>query len=329
MSENYAGHIGAQKGAGPFGETSPRGLPRYPNLGDGQSGAAARDQQNLKGVSFRQTIGLIAALKTRAQVITDESAEARAITGEQDASKTVALTPAIIRPGLYIFPSGWRGGGLPAAVLNAGGDPNGPAIAGVLSVFSADDQDPFLGPDSPNLQLGTGDPAFAVNRSRWRFEYRPLYEPATGAFRFSKVGTTGNNSEWVEILSAAGHVAAAISDDDFPPDPSEAGNNQSRTVAPSRRSVWQGLKNLLTFFITTSEVWLAVIGGDSGNAGLPDTGNWQDLPNAPHRENKDATEISHHNIRLRVQRQRPLCRQCRNYPSDRRNGRNKRIHHPR
>ena len=295
MSENYAAHIAAQRGAGPFGATSKRGLPLYPQFGDGFSGPAARDQQNLKGVSFRQTIGLIAALKTRAQVITDESAEARSITGEQDASKTVALTPAIIRPGLYIFPSGWQGSGLREnypQVLNAGGDPNGPAIAGVLSVFSADDQDPFIGPDSPNLQLGTGgDNNIPVNRSRWRFEYRPLYEPATGAFRFSKVGATGDKSEWVEILSAAGHVAAAISDADFPADPAAAGNNEARTVAPSRRSTWQAIKDLLTFFITTSEVWIAVIGGDSGNAALPDSGNWQDLPNPEHRENKGADEI--------------------------------------
>ena len=152
------------------------------------------------------------------------------------------------------------------------------AVPLLLHVIAGGDVDPDV-PDAPNLRIGQWTD---FNRDNWIF----MVTLADGSGHYIK---NGISNPWK--FSDGASTTALVSDAAFPTDFADEGNGESVNVAPSRRATLQGLKDLLTFFTATAQVWIAVIGGDSGNAALPDAAKWQDLPDAPHRENKDATEI--------------------------------------
>ena len=152
------------------------------------------------------------------------------------------------------------------------------AVPLLLHVIAGGDVDPDV-PDAPNLRIGQWTD---FNRDNWIF----MVTLADGSGHYIK---NGISNPWK--FSDGASTTALVSDATFPTDFADEGNGESANVAPSRRATLQGLKDLLTFFTATAQVWISVIGGDSGNAALPDAAKWQDLPDAPHRENKDATEI--------------------------------------
>ena len=269
MTENF-NFPGGGQGAGPFFATAPgsRGMPRHPNPEDGQQSAI---QAVLKPLTARQTYDAIGAMLMRAK------------TGNR--TDPLLLLP----PGRYYFPHGWfPPDAQTARTANGRLPPDVSRVPAFLEVMSVSDDDPFVAgaPLWGILQNGRNDWA-DFDRTLWRYDFFA----ADFSFHYQRHGA--HDDVWRPMLASAGpapdHV---VSDRDFPADPTvNEDPPESPTVAPSRRSVWKAIKDLLTFFITNSEVWLAVIGGDSGNAALPDTAQWQDLPNPEHRENKGADEI--------------------------------------